>query len=1590
MKTTSVGLGGPTFPAINDDGTVTIADSSLLLSGEYSRDGDDLIISGQDGQQLQVVEYFSQSTPPALISDDGKMLSGDTVSLLAGPLAPGQYAQTNDGQFGEPIGQVETIAGSATAQRPNGQTVELDVGSPVFQGDVVSAGSNSSLGITFIDKTVFTIDDGATMVLNEMVYSPSGSSNSMLFNLLGGTAAFVAGAVAKTGDMKVETPVAVMAIRGTLPFVGCDQGAASCYFGGESGVYDLLHKSLGKVIATVSDPTKIITVTSIDATPSTSAPNAAQLATMGKLFGVLRATIIQLDERLDQGQDPVREGDSGSVNFGDAGDMGGITESTMAFSQGAAGAEVELLLDPTAFDQSTDARLGDSVFQEETVRPPLVSLTDEDSRTTVNAFSGPEAIAPVPIIVSATITSGLGAVSISSDGKSLIYDPGAAYNSLSVGENATVKISLVIDQGDGTTRTDEATVNVEGINDMPAAQADTASSNEGSAVSIAVLTNDTDPDTNDDLTVSEAVITSGLGSATVSGDGLSVVYDPAGAYDHLSAGETASVVITYQVRDGQGGVASATATVTVSGLNDQPIVAGPGDVGAVTERPDGSAGENIAVLSSAGIIAFSDVDFGDSHVVSVEPAGNGYRGAFTASISNTATSDGNGSVAWQFNVNDAALDDLAASQSLVQNYAVKIDDGRGGIATQNVSVSLRGSNDAPLIAGNQPASGSATELADGDALENSTIHSATGQIAYSDADLTDTHTVSVQNNGAGYVGILTAGVSSASTGSGLGNLTWSYQVGDADLDNLSAGQSLNQSYTLTLRDGQGGITTEVVSIALHGSNDGPMITSAARQDGVSELEAGEAASIQGASGQIDFEDTDLSDSHSVSVSAAPGSNRGVLTARISDAATNDGKGTVAWEFFIDDDELDDLAASESLEQTYSINIDDGNGGVTTQNVIISLHGANDEPVIAGNQSVSGSVNELTDGAGLENAFTHTASAQIAFSDADLTDGHAVSVVANGSGYLGNLTANVSTASTGTGLGVLAWTFLVNDADLDGLGDGQSLNQTYTLTLKDGLGTTATETISITINGTNDGPEFTSAIGTGSVTEIGSGQPGEGTAILSTGGTLDFTDVELADSHTVSVATSPAGYLGVLTASISDPSQGDGNGSIVWTYNVPDADIKGLTTGQALTQTYSVNVTDSNGAVGTQSVVITINGTNNAPIITGGSGSAVLVVASNGDVGDQVPSGIFGFSDIDLTDSHNVSVTPGGSGYFGDMTAAIEDPSLGDGFGQISWTFNVSNDEFDGLPVINSVDQVYSIKIDDGNGGFDTQQVTITIQGAGNSSSQQLIKTASSVESYLVTINDSQSGPVSITSDAARALIYDTPIALTTFKAVVSDVDGDQAQTATLQLRLSDADDAVLPLSADDTSVMIAPGNSGEFKVQQLGDSVVITGLQEGDAFAIDTPAPFNRVEVDNVSGVFGGSDFSLGVLDFGMSGTELSTSDSSMDLFKFDGSATTGPLTDIIANYEEGIDVIDLTALFDVGPDSFNEGAVEDYARYISGNDNDGAADPSGSAGDLFLDADGAANGENFILLAHSATATDSIIVKVDDDAGALGYVTII
>jgi FecR protein len=126
----------------------------------------------------------------------------------------------------EPIGNVATLTGSASVTRNNAST-PLKLQDDIFLNDVLQTSANSTLGVTFNDTTTFNLTANARITVDNFVYEDGGKQNGALFDVAKGTVAFVAAAVAKTGDMKISTPTATLGIRGTSGLVEVPEGASA-------------------------------------------------------------------------------------------------------------------------------------------------------------------------------------------------------------------------------------------------------------------------------------------------------------------------------------------------------------------------------------------------------------------------------------------------------------------------------------------------------------------------------------------------------------------------------------------------------------------------------------------------------------------------------------------------------------------------------------------------------------------------------------------------------------------------------------------------------------------------------------------------------------------------------------------------------------------------------------------------------------------------------------------------------------------------------------------------------------------------------------------------------------------------------------------------------------------------------------------------------------------------------------------------------------------------------------------------------------------------------------------------------------------
>ena len=154
--------------------------------------------------------------------------------------------------------------------------------------------------------------------------------------------------------------------------------------------------------------------------------------------------------------------------------------------------------------------------------------------------------------------------------------------------------------------------------------------------------------------------------------------------------------------------------------------------------------------------------------------------------------------------------------------------------------------------------------------------------------------------------------------------------------------------------------------------------------------------------------------------------------------------------------------------------------------------------------------------------------------------------------------------------------------MQALNVGQTLTDTFTAFTVDGT----SQVVTITINGANDAAVITGAA-TGTVAEAGgvaNGTPGTPTAT----GDLSSTDVDNPNDAWTAVGTATASANGYGSYTLTAAG--------VWTYTLDNSNaaVQALNVGQTLTDTFTVTTVDGTA----QLVTITINGANDAAVITG--------------------------------------------------------------------------------------------------------------------------------------------------------------------------------------------------------------------------------------------------------------------------------------------------------------------------------------------------------------------------------------------------------
>ena len=323
-------------------------------------------------------------------------------------------------------------------------------------------------------------------------------------------------------------------------------------------------------------------------------------------------------------------------------------------------------------------------FTDVTNSNPVVSaavaqtFNEDDDPAFVDLLAGASDIDGDNLIVSnVTLVSGDDqGIEINEAANTLSVTPQDYGGILDLGDTEVVVFSYTIIDGNGGSVAQTATVTIIGADDLGVNTAPDAGgpinatfTEDDANNTVNLLANAFDID-GDVLTATATLVSGDDSGITIVGNTLAVTPN---SYNSLPVGE--SVVVTYDVSVSDGTASDATtAVVTITGVNDAPVVSGPIAQSFLTT----DASTTINLLTNA-----SDVD-GD--VLSV------INSSIVGDASGLAV-NGN-----SLTVTPALFTSLAAGASTTSTVNYQVSDGNGGLVNQSATITIT----APVVGNNSP------------------------------------------------------------------------------------------------------------------------------------------------------------------------------------------------------------------------------------------------------------------------------------------------------------------------------------------------------------------------------------------------------------------------------------------------------------------------------------------------------------------------------------------------------------------------------------------------------------------------------------------------------------------------------------------------------------------------------------------------------------------------------------------------------------------------------------------------------------------------------------------------------------------------
>ncbi|HEY9760871.1 MAG TPA: VCBS domain-containing protein, partial [Trichocoleus sp.] len=746
--------------------------------------------------------------------------------------------------------------------------------------------------------------------------------------------------------------------------------------------------------------------------------------------------------------------------------------------------------------------------------------------------------------------------------------------------------------------------------------------------------------------------------------------------------------------------------VTINGTNDA----------AVLSSAQVALDETNSALSTSGTLSISDVDNVAEFVAQADVTGS--YGKFSI--------DKNGN--WSYTAN-SAFDELNAGQSYSDTFTVKAVDGTETM----VKVTINGTNDAAVIG-------------------NPTVSSVTEDVGVTNGNLTATGSIAISDVDQGQASFKTSVAKAEGT---LGNLllaangSYTYSVANSAVQFLKAGQTKTETFTVETLDG----TTKQVSFTITGVNDAAVIgtpnVAAVTEDAaaptltatgsiaITDADQGQASfktsiikaegtlgdleiaadghytysvansavqflgagqtkietftveALDGTTKQVSFTITGVNDAAVIGdptvAAVTEDANPTTLTASglLSIADVDQGeasfKSTVtkalgtlgdltlaangSYTYSVDNSAVQFLKAGQTKTETFTVEALDG----TTKQVSFTITGVNDAAVIGDPTVVA-----VTEDANS----TLTASGSISIADVDQGEASFKPAVTGLNTNLGTLSLQPSGS----------YTYSVANSAVQFLGAGQTKTETFTVEALDGT----TKQVNFTITGVND---VATIVGTATASVKEDTLVNNGKLVVSNKLTVSDVDQSEAFFDTgVSFKNNSlnSAALGVLTI--------DATGNFSYSVDNNRSQIQSLGVGQTVTETFTVKSLDGTAA---QDITITINGTNDAPIVATPSRLTQTTQYS-----DALQDVIFTATDLDAGDvlSGSIAYSYNGGAFINGL------PDAGSVVGGLGFAFDAASNSWKlgGIADLAAGQYQFRFRATDSQGAFSDTLTSLTV------------------------------------------------------------------------------------------------------------------------------------------------------------------------------------------------------------------------------------------------------------------------------------------